>query len=106
MEKRRLNGGIAIFLLVAVLALAGAFAAFSSTGPKGIEERFEDAVGLSEEPASSADKENSGVGDRTGEGDFGERGGFSLEGSPALYCLILALLVALCLIAYRTFGRV
>lgn len=106
MEKRRLNGGTAIFLLVAVLALAAAFVAFSSTGPKGIEERFEDAVGISTEPGSSADTENYSVIDRTGRGESGDGGGFFLEGSPAMYCLILAVLVALCLIAYRTYGRV
>lgn len=105
MPERRITGDTAIFLLIAVLALAAAFVAFSSTGEKGIEERFEKAVGLSEEEGSSGDKENSAVSHGTRGEDHGEEGGFSVEGSPVLYGLILAVLIVLCLIAYRTFQR-
>lgn len=103
MAERRIIGGSALFLLIAVLALAAALVASGSTGEKGIEERFGEAVGLSEEERSSGDNENSGVSDGTGRETHEKEGGFFLEGSPVLYGLILAILTMLCFVAYRTF---
>ena len=102
MEKRRQTGGIAIFIVIAILALAAAFVAFSSTGSKGIEERFEDAVGLSQEPVSSGDAEGGAFGSVTEQDESGEGRSFSLEGNPALYGIILLLLLGIGLLVYRT----
>lgn len=100
-DPKRRAGSIILLLLIAVAAGAGFFA-FKSTGPKGIEERFEDAVGITGNqgvPGEQSDADGTG----TGQHFPREEGGFTLEGSPALYGIVLALLIAACILAYRKF---
>jgi hypothetical protein len=75
------------FVLLIVIGLIALFA-FEGTGPRGIEERFSSALGLTYE---NEVHEN---------GD----GGVSLEGNPVIYGIILVILGILCWIIYRNFG--
>jgi hypothetical protein len=76
----------ALFLLIAVLGAILAFVAYRMTGPLGIEERFNRAAGLP------------GTGGAAGSGWFG----FTLEGDPAAYWVLLG---ALALLSLFTFFR-
>ena len=75
--------------LILAVALVVALGAYRVTGPMGIEERYNNAVGL---PGS---EEESGVGWL----------GFSLEGDPLRYVTILVVLGAACVIAYLRWKR-
>ena len=80
-----------LFLLGLILAAAliVALGVYQMTGPMGIEERYSHAVGLP------------GPEEESGGGWFG----FSLEGDPLLYGVILGALGALCAIAYLRLRR-
>ena len=80
--------GLIIFCLIAIIVLIGAFTAYAATGLMGIEERFNAAAGIS---TGEAGEEEGG----------GGPGGFSVEGNMMLYMLVLAVLAALCIAAYR-----
>jgi hypothetical protein len=80
------RGRIIFFVL---LVLIGGIALWYPFGTEsmGIEERFSSALGIAHEDEGHE-----------------EGSGFSLEGSPVLYALILVLLIALCWVVYRKFG--
>jgi len=82
------HGRLIFFGLVLLVGIISIFA-FNGSGTKGIEERFSSALGVSpgdEEHGSGSDP------------------GFSLEGNPPLYTIILVLLVGVCWVMYRKFG--
>ncbi len=76
-------------LFVGIIALVGiaALAAFQISGPMSIEERFKDALGISAD--GGEDPEDSGY------------LGFSIEGEPFLYAVIVLGLGILCYGTYR-----
>jgi archaellin len=76
--------GLIIFGAILIVVLIAALAAYQMTGSMGIEDRYSQAVGLpvSGETAS----------------------GFSLEGSPVLYLIVLVLLIAGCWAIYRKYA--
>jgi hypothetical protein len=76
---------VVILVLVAIIS----FAAYRMTGSMGIEDRYNQAVGL---PSP---------GEEGGSGWFG----FSLEGNPLLYGVILLVLGGICVITYRRWKR-
>jgi hypothetical protein len=82
--------GLIILGLVLAAALIVAFLAYRMTGPMGIEERYGQAVGL---PA--------GEGEEEGGGPFG----FSVEGDPFLYGVVLVVLGGICAVAYLRWRR-
>ena len=103
MPDRRYGTGLAIFLLLAIVAAAAAYGAFSRTGSQGIEERFESAVGLTG-PGDTATMESHRDHALDGnEGGHGDGAGLFLEGNPVMYASILALLAVVCIAAYRKF---
>ncbi len=79
------NSGLIIFGILAIVVVLAAFIALETTGTMGIEDRYNQAVGL---PAGDEEKE----------------GGFSLEGNPLMYIGILVVLVALSLVLHRYLG--
>ncbi|MGA2933998.1 MAG: hypothetical protein ABSD81_02450 [Methanomicrobiales archaeon] len=81
--------GLILFGLILVMVAIISLAAYRMTGPMGIEERYNQAVGL-----PSAEEEPGG-------GWFG----FSLEGNPLLYGVILVVLGGTCVIAYLWWRR-
>jgi hypothetical protein len=76
--------GLLVFGLVVIIVFIAAIATYNTTGPMGIEERFNAAAGLP-----------------TDTGEEGGTGGISLEGNAVMYVLILAALVAVCVALYR-----
>jgi hypothetical protein len=78
-------------IFVGLLILLGGIVLWYSAGAgtMGIEERFSSALGTG----------NDGVSPEGGEGT-----GFSLEGQPVAYVLVLVILGGLCWMAYRKFG--
>jgi hypothetical protein len=78
-------------IFIAVIAVVGiaALVAFQIAGPMGIEERFQDALGI---PHDEGDVP----------GDSGVSG-LSLEGQPLLYAGVLCLLGIICIAMYRHF---
>jgi hypothetical protein len=80
-DRRR---GLILFGIILVVVAIVSFAAYRMTGPMGIEERYSQAVGL---PSP---------GEEEGSGWFG----FSLEGNPLMYGVILLALGGICAIAY------
>jgi len=78
--------GMLIFGIFILLAGIAALVAFQVSGPMGIEERFTQALGIHHD--ASAD---SGI------------SGFSLEGQPFLYVVVLGILGIICIAAYRHF---
>jgi len=80
--------GVALFLLLAIAMVAIAVIAAGVTGPMGIEERFNSAVGIHEDPGIAHEEEGSG---------------FSIEGHPMFYAILLAVLVIACLFLYRKY---
>jgi len=78
-----------LFALILLLAAILAFAVYRMTGPLGIEARYNQAVGL---PTG---------GEEGGGGLFG----FSLEGNPAAYGVILGALVLLSLFTFLRWKR-
>jgi hypothetical protein len=83
-EERK---GLIIFGAILIIALIAALAAYQMTGNMGIEDRFTTAVGLP-----------------PGEEEGGETFfGFSAEGDPVLYVIVLGILIVGCYAAYRYF---
>ncbi len=83
-EKRK---GLIIFGAILIVVLIAALAAYQMTGSMGIEERYSTAVGL------PPGEEESGA----------TFFGFSAEGDPVLYVIILGILIIGCYAAYRHF---
>jgi hypothetical protein len=81
--------GLILFGLILAVVVIISFAAYRVTGPLGIEERYSQAVGL---PGGSENPDG---------GWFG----FSLEGNPLLYGVILIILGGICVIAYLRWRR-
>jgi hypothetical protein len=83
-EERK---GLIIFGAILIVVLIAALAAYQMTGNMGIEDRFTTAVGLP-----------------PGEEEEGETfSGFSAEGDPVLYVIVLGILIVGCYAAYRHF---
>ena len=80
--------GLVIFLLLALVMIAIAVIAAGVTGPMGIEERFNTAVGLHGEKGALQEESSSG---------------FSLEGHPFLYLVFIAILVIAGFLLYRKY---
>jgi hypothetical protein len=81
------NKGRILFGVILIIVVIASLAAYQMTGRMSIEDRYNTAVGL---PVSQEE----------GGGNFL---GFSLEGNPLLYIVILAVLVIICIAAYRYF---
>jgi hypothetical protein len=79
--------GLIIFGAILIVVLIAALAAYQITGSIGIEDRYNTAVGLPVSPEE-------------GGGTFL---GFSVEGNPVLYLIVLGVLVIGCFAAYRYF---
>ncbi|MCX6683684.1 MAG: hypothetical protein NTZ37_03005 [Methanoregula sp.] len=79
-------------IFIAVIAVVGiaALVAFQIAGPMGIEERFRNALGIPHD-----------MGDVPGDSGVS---GFSLEGQPLLYAVVLCVLGIICIAAYRHFS--
>ena len=84
-EERK---GLIIFGAILIVVLIAALAAYQMTGNMGIEERYTTAVGLPPSP------------EEEGGGTFF---GFSAEGDPVLYMIVLGVLIVGCYAAYRRF---
>lgn len=83
-EERK---GLIIFGAILIVVLIAALAAYQMTGNMGIEDRFTTAVGLP-----------------PGEEEGGETFfGFSAEGDPVLYVIVLGILIFGCYAVYRHF---
>jgi hypothetical protein len=83
-EERK---GLIIFGAILIVVLIVALAAYQMTGKMGIEDRYTTAVGLP-----------------LGEEEGGETFfGFSAEGDPVLYVIVLGILIVGCYAAYRHF---
>ena len=80
--------GIVLFLLLALVLIAVAVIAAGVTGPMGIEERFNAAAGLSAEPGALHEESGSG---------------FSLEGHPLLYLVLIVILVIAGFLLHRKY---
>ena len=89
MTVKKETWGKVLFAALILIFLACAIFAYTKTGPMDIENRFMTAVGLGDAGSSS------GV-------DGGEFG-FSLEGNPLAYIIIVFILIAGCFITYRRF---
>jgi hypothetical protein len=79
--------GLIIFGAILIVVIVAALMAYQMTGNMGIENRFTTAVGL-----PPGEKEG-------GETFFG----FSAEGDPVLYVIVLGILIVGCYAAYRHF---
>jgi len=87
MSKVEERKGLIIFGAILIIVLILALAAYQMTGKMGIEDRYTTAVGLPH-----------------GEEEEGETFfGFSAEGDPVLYVIVLGLLIVGCYAAYRHF---
>ena len=80
-----------------IVAAGAAVFALGNTGTMGIEERFQSALGLSEGQGTDGSSETGDVRSNQGES------GFSIEGSPVFYFLVLVFLALGCCIVYRKF---
>ena len=87
MNISRDKRGPVIFVLILIIVGAIAFLAFGITGPMGIEDRFNKAVGL---PSG-------------GEPGTGSPSGVSVEGDPLLYVIVIVILLTSGFAAYRYF---
>lgn len=76
--------GPLLFAVIVVIVAVAALVAYTATGNMGIEDRYNQALGL---PVS---------------GEAGE--GFSLEGNQVLYLVVLGVLLTGCLLVYRRYG--
>jgi hypothetical protein len=84
LEERK---GLTIFGAILIVVLIAALAAYQMTGKMGIEDRYTAAVGLP-----------------PGEEEGGETFfGFSAEGDPVLYVIVLGILIVGCYAVYRLF---
>jgi hypothetical protein len=81
--------GLLIFGAILIVVLVAALAAYQMTGSMGIVDRYNTAVGL---PVSQEE----------GGGTFF---GFSAEGNPILYVIILCVLGFACILAYK-YGKI
>jgi hypothetical protein len=81
------NKGRIIFSVILLFVVIISLAAYQMTGHMSIEDRYNTAVGL---PISQ-------------EEEGGTFLGFSVEGNPALYLIILGVFCAGCYMAYRHF---
>jgi hypothetical protein len=81
------NKGRIIFGVILIVVLIASFAAYQLTGHMSIEDRYNTAVGL---PASQ-------------EEEGGTFLGFSIEGNPLLYLIVLGIFCAAGFAAYRYF---
>jgi hypothetical protein len=88
MSIRKKNNGLIIFGAILIIAVIASLAAYQMSGHMSIEDRYTAAVGL---PLSEEDE---------GGGTFS---GFSVEGNPVLYAIVLGVLVIGCYAAYRKF---
>ncbi|HWQ65402.1 MAG TPA: hypothetical protein VN372_00880 [Methanospirillum sp.] len=79
--------GIFIFGVILIITTLLALAAIGITGDMGIEERYNQAVGL---PPGGEDGE-------------GEDSVFFIEGNPVMYLAILGLLGIVCFVLYHRF---
>ena len=79
--------GLIVFGAILIVVLIAALAAYQMTGSMGIEDRYNTAVGL---PVSQ-------------EEEGGTFLGFSAEGNPVLYVIILGILIVGCYAVYRKF---
>ena len=80
--------GLFIFGAILIVVLIAALAAYQMTGSMGIEDRYNTAVGLPPSPE---------------EGGGGSFFGFSAEGNPVLYVIILGILIVGSYAAYKKF---
>jgi len=80
--------GLLIFGAILIVVLITAFAAYQMTGSMGIEDRYNTAVGLPPSP------------EKGGGGTFF---GFSAEGNPVMYVIILGILIIGSYAAYKKF---
>ncbi len=80
--------GLIIFGAILIVVLIAALAAYQMTGSMGIEDRYNTAVGLPPSP------------EEEGGGTFF---GFSAEGNPVLYVIIIGILIVGCYAAYKRF---
>ena len=88
MSKVEERKGLIIFGAILIIVLIVALAAYQMTGKMGIEDRYTTAVGLP-----------------PGEEEGGETFfGFSTEGDPVLYVIVLGILIVGCYAAYRYFS--
>jgi hypothetical protein len=81
------RNGLIVLGVILVIVLTGSLAAYRLTGDRGLEERFLDAAGI---------HQGNDTGDHGGTG-------FSLEGNPALYVIVVVGLGIACIAAYRYF---
>ncbi len=87
-DKVKNNRGLIIFVAIVLIFIAVGLAAYLTSGNKGIEERFSQAVGL----GSSAE-----------EGGPGGFFGFNIEGNLLTYIIILFALIVVCIILLKVF---
>lgn len=87
MNKPEGKTGLIILCVIVVMVLAAALIAYHLTGDRSIEGRFLDAAGIHGGASTNDTREP----------------GFSLEGNPLLYIVILAVLGIACIAAYRQF---
>jgi len=80
--------GRIIFGAILIIVVIVSFAAYQMTGHMSIEDRYNTAVGLPTEE----------------EEEGGTFLGFSVEGNPALYLIVLGFFCAGCYVAYRYFA--
>lgn len=80
--------GFILFCVILILVLFASLGAYQISGHRGIEERFQNAVGLV--PDTEEEDNNSLL-------------GFAIEGNGILYIFMLCILVIICFIAYRSF---
>lgn len=78
-----------LVIFIAIITIVGIFAltAFQIAGPMGIEERFQNALGIPHDAGNVPN--DSGM------------SGFSLEGQPLLYAVVLCVLAIICIATYR-----
>ncbi|MGA2121384.1 MAG: hypothetical protein ABSG49_05000 [Methanoregula sp.] len=81
------NKGRIIFGAILIIVIIASLAAYQLTGHMSIEDRYNTAVGL---PTSQ-------------EEEGGTFHGFSMEGNPELYLIVLGVFCAGCYIAYKHF---
>ena len=87
MKKFGERKGLIIFLVILVIVFVCAIFAYYASGPQGIEERFSHALGIQQNNTTEEPEE----------GLFG----FTVEGSPLLYIIVLSGLAIACFILYR-----